>query len=82
MTDSREGIQSGSEYNKKMISNLAQLSADALKCFVEIGEKHGVRIIDDDIIKIIPTKSADFEEVEELPDSERGAGGFGSTGSN
>ena len=64
LTDSREGIQSGSEYNKKMISNLAQLSADALKCFVEIGEKHGVRIIDDDIIKIIPTKSADFEEVD------------------
>jgi hypothetical protein len=64
LTDSREGIQSGSEYNKKMISNLAQLSADALKCFVEIGEKHSVRMIDDGIIKIIPIKRADFEEVD------------------
>lgn len=64
LTDSREGIQSGSEYNKKMISNLAQLSADALKCFVEIGEKHSVRMIDDGIIKVIPIKRADFEEVD------------------
>jgi dUTP pyrophosphatase len=31
---------------------------------------------------IAPVVTAEFTEVDELPDSERGAGGFGSTGSN
>lgn len=39
--------------------------------------KHGDRIAQ---LVVIEITRAQFEEVEELPDSERGAGGFGSTG--
>ncbi len=31
-------------------------------------------------LMIVPVAAVDFDEVEELPDSERGEGGFGSTG--
>jgi hypothetical protein len=61
LTDSREGIQCTS-YNETMISLLALLSADALECFIDIGNKKNIRIIDDDIVKIIPIKRNDFDE--------------------
>ena len=39
--------------------------------------RHGDRIAQAMILPVFPTT---FEQVEELPDTERGAGGFGSSG--
>jgi len=63
LTDSREGIQCNS-YNENLISLLAQLSADALECFIKIGERKNIQIIDDDIVKIIPIRKNDFAEAD------------------
>jgi hypothetical protein len=60
LTDSREGIKANSDYNKQMILDLAELSADCIEYFVEIGKKKKIRIIDKDIIKIIPLEKNIF----------------------
>lgn len=57
LTDSREGIKTGDEHNKKMIDLLADLAADSLVYLKEIGNKENVRLIDDNILNIIPTNS-------------------------
>lgn len=60
LTDSREGIKANSEYNKKMILNLAELSADCIEYFVKIGTEKNIRIIDDNIINIVPLDKSYF----------------------
>lgn len=57
LTDSREGIKAGNEHNKRMIDLLAELAADSLTYLRDIGNEEGVRLIDDNILDIIPTKS-------------------------
>lgn len=64
LTDSREGIKARSDHNVKMIQNLAELSADALEYFVTIGKDKSIRMIDDEIIKVIPIKRSMFEVVQ------------------
>lgn len=64
LTDSREGIKAGEEHNRKMILLLAKLSADALLCLHEIGEEDNVRIIDDDILNIIPVDENEFTNID------------------
>ena len=54
LTDSREGIKANEEYNKKRISLLADLSAEALICLKDIGVETGTRLIDDKIVDIVP----------------------------
>ncbi len=61
LTDSREGIKAGEEYNKAMIKRLAELSASSIVLLKEIGVKNNTRLIGDDIFEYIPYKRADFE---------------------
>lgn len=61
LTDSREGIKANASHNIEMINLLAKLSADALEYFVKIGDKQQIRLIDDDIINIIPIQKSLFE---------------------
>lgn len=56
LTDSREGIRAGVAHNEKMVRLLANLAADSLEYLKEIGEKNSIRLIDDTIVDLIPTK--------------------------
>lgn len=55
LTDSREGIKKGNEHNEKMIDLLATLAADSLVYLRDIGNREGIRLIDDNIMDIVPT---------------------------
>ena len=57
LTDSREGIKVGNEHNKRMIDLLAELAADSLVYLRDIGNEENVRLIDDNIVDIIPVNS-------------------------
>lgn len=57
LTDSREGIKAGNNHNKRMIDLLAELAADSLVYLRDIGNEERVRLIDDNIVDIIPIKS-------------------------
>lgn len=63
LTDSREGIKAGEAHNKKMIEYLSELSADSLMYLKEIGEAENKRIINDEIIEIIPVDESVFNDV-------------------
>lgn len=54
LTDSREGIKAGISHNDNMIQKLADLAARALVCLKEIGNRESLRLIDDNILEIIP----------------------------
>ena len=62
LTDSREGIRAGVQHNDKMLQRLAKLSADALVYLRDIGEKKHLKLIDDDIINIIPIDPEQFSD--------------------
>lgn len=62
LTDSREGIRAGVKHNDDMISALAELAADSMEYLRDIGEDKSVRLINDDIISIIPVDSDDFSD--------------------
>ncbi len=54
LNDSREGIRAGESHNVRMIRLLANLAARAIICLKEIGERESIRLIDDNILNIIP----------------------------
>ena len=60
LTDSREGIRAGVAHNDKMLQRLARLAADALMYLRDIGEEKKIKLIDDDIINIIPIDPEQF----------------------
>lgn len=62
LTDSREGIRAGVPHNDKMLQRLAKLSADALVYLRDIGEEKHLKLIDDDIINIIPIDPEQFSD--------------------
>lgn len=62
LTDSREGIRAGVMHNDKMIKRLADLAADAMEYLRDIGLKTTVRLIEDNIITIIPVDEDDFSD--------------------
>ena len=62
LTDSREGIRAGVQHNDSMISVLADLSADAMEYLRDIGLEKGIRLIDDDIVEIIPIDEEEFSD--------------------
>lgn len=62
LTDSREGIRAGVPHNDKMLQRLAELSADALVYLRDIGEEKHMKLIDDDIINIIPIDQELFSD--------------------
>lgn len=63
LTDSREGIVAGNKHNEKMIQNLANLAADSLSLLKEIGEQKKQRLIDDNILEIIPYNPESFSSI-------------------
>lgn len=62
LTDSREGIRAGVAHNDKMIKRLANLSADSMEYLRDIGIKNSKRLIDDNIVEIIPVDKDDFSD--------------------
>lgn len=62
LTDSREGIRAGVAHNDKLIRRLAELSADALVHLRDIGIDTSTKLIDDNIVDIIPTDEAVFSD--------------------
>lgn len=60
LTPDRQHLKDDEEHNSKMIQSLAKLAADSMTYLRDIGIKSGTRLIDDDILNIIPIKSADF----------------------
>ena len=58
LTDSREGIKQGDVHNNRMISCLAELAADSLVYLRDIGIGNNQRIIDDNILNIVPAHSS------------------------
>lgn len=62
LTDSREGIRAGVLHNDEMISQLADLAADALEYLRDIGTKTHWRLIEDNIVTIIPIDSTLFSD--------------------
>ena len=57
LTDSREGIKQGEPHNSRMMESLAELAADSLLYLRDIGIQENHRLITDNILDIIPTKS-------------------------
>ncbi len=55
LTDSREGIKAAEPHNIKMVEMLAELAADSLSYLKDLGEKNGIRLLNDNISGIIPT---------------------------
>lgn len=62
LTDSREGIRAGVAHNDKMIKRLAELAADSMEYLRDIGMKSSNRLIDDNIVEIIPVDEDDFSD--------------------
>ena len=62
LTDSREGIRAGEPHNDNMVNLLADLAANAIVCLKDIGEQEAVRLIDDNILNIIPFDPDKFSD--------------------
>lgn len=62
LTDSREGIRAGVAHNDKMIQRLSELAADSFEHLRDIGEETSVRLIEDNIVTIIPVDKEKFSE--------------------
>lgn len=62
LTDSREGIRAGVAYNDQMIQSLASLAADAFEHLRDIGGEAPVRLIEDQIVTIIPVDRNRFSD--------------------
>lgn len=62
LTDSREGIRAGVAHNDKMIQNLAELAADAFEHLRDIGEDTSIRVINDNIVTVIPVDRERFSD--------------------
>lgn len=60
LTDSREGIRAGVPHNDKMIQHLAELAADSFELLRDMDADSPVRIIDDNIVTIIPVDPNKF----------------------
>ena len=60
LNDSREGILSGSEHNEKMVGQLSVLSMFGISYLCSRYKEDGVRIVTDDIVKILPISKEDY----------------------
>lgn len=60
LTDSREGIRAGVDYNDRMIILLAELAADALEILKNIGIEEGKNLLNDNLFDIIPYDEENF----------------------
>ena len=57
LTDSREGIKQDNDHNRKMIDLLSTLAADSLVYLRDIGTSENCRLLNDNILDIVPTES-------------------------
>ena len=62
LTDSREGIRASVAHNDKMIQRLSELAADSFEHLRDIGEEASVRLIEDNIVTIIPVDKEKFSD--------------------
>jgi hypothetical protein len=65
LNDSREGIQAGVQHNRDMVDLLSKLAADSIVILRDIGQRSGLRIINDDIFDIIPYDISVFAEIDD-----------------
>ena len=65
LTDSREGIKAGDEYNIEMINKLAELAADSIVYLREISEKNKIKLIDENILEIIPIQEPSLRYIKD-----------------
>lgn len=63
LTDSREGIRAGDEHNKNMIKCLSKLAGDSMIYLRDIGANLTPRLIDDNILTIIPIDKNKFNQI-------------------
>ncbi|MDR0549069.1 MAG: AAA family ATPase [Deltaproteobacteria bacterium] len=66
LTDNREGILAGALINKKLISALAMLAANALVYLKNIGQSKNIQIIDDNIFDVIPYDPNIFTDINNI----------------
>lgn len=66
LTDSREGILAGEAHNIRLIDLLAKLAGSTLLYLRDIGEKKGLRLIDDNIFSLIPINEGAFCELDDI----------------
>lgn len=60
LTDSREGIKAGDNWNEKLVNKLSVLAAESLPILKKIGIEKQSFLIDDNIVNLIPYKQNDF----------------------
>lgn len=63
LTDSREGIRAGVQYNTDLISLLSKLAADSLVYLKEIEQATTTPLIDDNIFDIVPYDENHFTDL-------------------
>lgn len=64
LTDSREGIKAGEQWNVEIMQLAAKLAANSLPILKTIGERDKTYLINDNILELIPYKESDFVDVD------------------
>ncbi|MDV3492469.1 hypothetical protein BAS06_06875 [Elizabethkingia miricola] len=62
LTDSREGIKTGDDWNTSLIQLLAELSGESIRLLKDIGVKNGSNLIDDSLLDIIPYNAQAYNQ--------------------
>ncbi|MCB0538095.1 MAG: hypothetical protein KDE33_11290 [Bacteroidetes bacterium] len=60
LTDSREGIKAGEQWNVEIMQLVANLAADSLPILKQIGIREKTYLVNDSILDLIPYKESDF----------------------
>ncbi|WP_158624874.1 DEAD/DEAH box helicase [Gynurincola endophyticus] len=63
LTDSREGIKAGEQWNVEIMQLAAKLAANSLPILKTIGERDKTYLLNDSILELIPYKESDFSDV-------------------
>lgn len=63
LTDSREGIKAGEQWNVEIMQLVAKLAANSLPILKTIGEREKTYLLNDSILDLIPHKEGDFADV-------------------
>lgn len=63
LTDSREGIKAGEQWNVEIMQLVANLAADSLPILKQIGIREKTYLVNDSILDLIPYKESDFSEI-------------------
>ncbi|MCG7856693.1 AAA domain-containing protein [Flavihumibacter sediminis] len=63
LTDSREGIKAGEQWNVEIIQLVANLAAESLPLLKQIGIREKTFLVNDNLLDLIPYKESDFSEI-------------------